>query len=284
MRPSVRKAFRPFTAEFEGVCNFAYLDNASPHGLVTTGIGNLIDASPSAAPWRPTLRLPWKRKDGTPASDAEKIQDWERVKGKQAWKAKGGGIYATISQLRLTWEDVDTLVFQKLDEHDAIMRQRFPAFEEWCGDLQLLVHSIAWACGAWFEFPKLVYALRDLDLETALLECHINENGKDRIPGTADDNRGLRPRNVANKILVKNADRVRALRLDPETVHYPANLAALEQNLIDTARELGNPPSDPELDDPVLEEDGGASRREATLDAATEAFQELAKRRSDDPT
>jgi len=58
-------------------------------------------------------------------------------------------------------------------------------------------------------------------------------------------------------------------------------LARLSATDPETLPELPNPPSSPAADGdaPVLEDDGGASRRVATLDAATEAFQELARRR-----
>jgi hypothetical protein len=58
VRESVRAYFPILTAPLEGVCTWPYLDS---RGLVTTGIGDLVDPIELALP------LPWHRADGSPA-------------------------------------------------------------------------------------------------------------------------------------------------------------------------------------------------------------------------
>jgi len=93
---------------------------------------------------------------------------------------------------------------------------------------------MAWACGPWFRFPALVVALQEKDFARAVKECTINPVGNPGIP----------PRNVANKRLYMNAERVRDWKLDPTELQWPAVL----EDAVPTQPEL--PPS--EDDGPVM--------------------------------
>lgn len=224
MKDSVSNAYVAFTTKFEGSVPFMYLD---VKGLVTTGIGNLID--PAAA----AMALPWRRvSDGQLASRMEIAAEWMNVKARTDLKMHGGMAYRAVTKLRLDEAGIAMLVGGKVASNERELRRRFPDFEDWPADAQLATHSMAWACGPAFHFPKLGAALLAGDFETAAAECTMNEAG----------NPGLIPRNVANRLLYKNAAYVVGAKLDPEQLYYPHDIGVLERT---TETELPDPPSEP---------------------------------------
>lgn len=203
MKPSVRDIFADFSARFEGVVPWMYLD---VRGLVTVAIGNLID------PLTYALYLPFIRKsDSTPASKDEIAAEWERVKEHPTAARQGHLVLRDVTQLRLTKEGIERVVLAKLDQNETHLKGRFPEFDSWPADAQLATLSMAWACGPAFRFALLEAALRAQNFGNAALSCHMNEAG----------NPGLAPRNAANVALYRNAACVRALGLDGEKLYYP---------------------------------------------------------------
>jgi hypothetical protein len=79
----------------------------------------------------------------------------------------------------------------------------FHCFDEWPADVQLGIHSMAWAMGAGFmrKFPKFTDACKACDWKRAAVECRMN----------TVNNPGLVPRNVANKKLFLTAAQKSAL-------------------------------------------------------------------------
>lgn len=203
MRSAVAREFRDFTAKFEGVCSWLYLDVL---GLVTTGIGNLVDPMPAA------LSLPWKNADGSYADRATIEAAWSKVKGAQTMKRLGGGAFAQLTSIRLDNEGIDDLVQARLATDDAYLAKRFPGYVAWPADAQLGILSMAWAMGPGFQFPKFEAAVERLDFDTAAAECAINAAG----------NPGVIPRNKANAICFSNAAVSARNGWDPETLIYPA--------------------------------------------------------------
>ncbi len=207
MRDSVRAAFVGFTSAFEGVVPWLYQD---VKGLVTIAIGNLVDPIQYAMP------LPFvDRVTGAPAARDDIAAEWLRVKGDASLARLGHRAAERITRLRLTPEGVEFVVSRKLEQNDQHLRARFPDFEDWPACAQLATHSMAWACGPGFQFPRLVLALRGRAFETAADECHMDETG----------NAGLRPRNAANKVLYRNAARVWNFKLDPELLDWTDELS-----------------------------------------------------------
>ncbi len=230
MRAVVLANWVNFSGRLEGVVPWMYIDIL---GLVTTAIGNLID------PMGAALALPWLRLDGTPASAAEVEAEWRMIDAADCklrsgaancgWKGTGKVCFAhrghkaaeQVAKLRLSPEGVSRVVLGKLMANEKELRKRFgDVYDDWNADALMFVHSISWACGAGFRFPLLAQALKDQDYVEALKHCHIDESGPDRINGTADDNWGLKPRNVANKAMLANAAKVQGFHLDPDALLY----------------------------------------------------------------
>ncbi len=182
MRPETRAAFVPMNAPIEGVLSFMYLD---VKGLVTTGMGNLIDTPDEA------LSLPWRNADGSLATRMQIAGEWSYVKSRQDMKLKGGGAFGTITRLRLDAAGVDSAVARTLDRMDHALEARFPFYDLWPWQAQLATLSMSWACGPAFRFPKLEAALRAEDFLEASKHCTIQEAG----------NPGVIPRNVKNREL-----------------------------------------------------------------------------------
>ena len=188
MYDSVRNIFQAVSTKFEGYVPNMYLD---VKGLVTTGMGNLIDSVAAAQ------ALPWYKPDGSRASDAEVGAEWSLVKGMQNLKNIGGGTFGKYTTLRLHDDGIQQLINGKLDQNEAMLVKRFPGYTSWPADAQLALHSMAWAMGAGFNFPKFQAAVNGLvpDFRTAAVESHMNDVG----------NPGLVPRNAANVVLFNNA-------------------------------------------------------------------------------
>ena len=181
MRPSVAAAFPEFTKSFEGYVPFMYGD---VKGLVTTGVGNLID------PVQYAMGLPWLV-DGdptNPADDAAIIAAWHAVKARTDLTQHGGMAYAGVTNLRLTNAAIDQLVRSKCESNEAALAQRISNWALLPAAAQLAVLSMAWACGPWFVFPKFLAALKVCDYVTCAVECQMDATG----------NPGLVPRNRAN--------------------------------------------------------------------------------------
>lgn len=228
MRASVRERFVWFTSRYEGVVPWMYLD---VKGLVTTAIGNLID------PIQYALALPFVRADGSPASKDEIAAEWSRVKSHPTAAMQGHRVLKDVTSLRLTEDGIAKVVGAKLDQNWTHLRGRFPEIAEWPADAQLATLSMAWACGPAFRFPMLEASLRSQNFAMAAIECKMSTTG----------NPGIVPRNVANKILYRNAHVVKQFDVyDPETLYYPRDL----NDERETEPELRYGP--PEDDEPTL--------------------------------
>jgi hypothetical protein len=213
MRLAAQKAFPIWSVDFEGDVNYPYADI---YNLVTSGIGNLLDLGArngtdcSPAAMSLFVAQPWKHKaDWSLASDQEKIAAFTAIKNAGAChKINYLQIYAALTDLRLTKDDVAALVATRMRINDAELTRIYPAYPEWPADAQFALNSWAWACGADASFPKMHAALSQSppDFRTAAVECKIsNANPK---------------RNAANNAMFKLAAEVLERDLDPEVVYF----------------------------------------------------------------
>lgn len=207
MKASVLQNFSAFTTKFEGRVPYMYTD---VKGLVTTGIGNLID------PIAMALGLPWKNADGSPASQDEITSEWNTVKS--AWPGIQSTATRSITQLHLDPADIDHIVAEKAAQNEDILRQGFPGYDSLPADGQMLLLSMAWAMGPAFYkgFPHFTTAVNNGDWQTAATQSHMNDVG----------NPGLVPRNQANLLLAANAGAVAAAGGDPEVLYWPNSVPA----------------------------------------------------------
>jgi len=213
MYPSVRAAFRAFNEPFEGVVPWMYLD---VKGLVTVGVGNLID------PLGLAVQLPFRlRANPVVAASAEQIaEEWRRIKSSPELAKAGYRASEPLTQLMLDDAGIDALIAQRLAGNEAILN-KYPSFREfdsWPADAQLGLLSMAWALGPGgpAAFPHFAAACGNQDFTGAAANCAINENG----------NPGVAPRNRANRTLFRNAAAVLTggNSYDPAALHFPAVL------------------------------------------------------------
>jgi GH24 family phage-related lysozyme (muramidase) len=205
MRDSVAQAFRSFSVKFEGYLKFMYQDVKN---LVTTGMGNLID------PIGQALSLPWVNADGSPCSQQEISDAWHAVKARTDLAQRGGGHYESVTSIRLTDEGIDKVIQSRLKSNEAVLRQRYPDYENWPADAQLGILSMSWAMGPAFKFPKFMGHVNASppDFTTAADDSHMSTEG---------NGGSLVHRNEANRQLFLNAAAVIANGADPSALYYP---------------------------------------------------------------
>jgi hypothetical protein len=181
-------------------------------GLVTTGMGNLIDPIGAA------LELPWKRPDGSLASQNEVRAAWNLVKSRVDLAPKYGTAFAGLTNLRLDKDGIEQLIARKLRQNEDYLRRRFAGYDRWPADAQLGLHSMAWAMGPGFHFPAFDAAVNrePPDFDAAARASHMNAAG----------NAGLVPRNTANFALFTNAARVLERGADPAALYWPGEVVA----------------------------------------------------------
>lgn len=205
MHASVTSIFPNFSQRFEGYVHFMYLDIK---GLVTIGIGNLIDSEASVR------NLPFTDKTSQAKATPEQIvAEWRKIKHMPALAKRGHRACEPITQLRLSDDAIAALVRSRLVGNEQILKKTFADWESWPADAQLGVLSLAWAVGAAFapKWPKFTAACRAGDWVAAAENCKLREAG----------NPGVIPRNQANQLLFTNARQVVTQKLDGSRLFYP---------------------------------------------------------------
>jgi GH24 family phage-related lysozyme (muramidase) len=219
MREVVRDSFYGFTRDLEGACTWPYLDVL---GIPTTGYGNAFF---SAAAF---CAQPWLKPDGSFASRDEMLAEYSgllNLVGKRnargvLWTDCGGGIFQQLTRLRLSLDAVGRLVASELARFDAAMAHRYEDYADWPACAQLAVLSLAWACGASYDFPKMDGHLATGDFAMAATEIEMTKASN---PGN-----NLTARNKSNETLMLNAARVRDFHLDPDTLNWTSLVGVSE--------------------------------------------------------
>jgi len=260
MFKSVRDAFFDYTVNKEGFTPYLYADTLN---LVTTGVGNLVDAGPnfsgntsverarlnnivSAAAMAPALSLPWKMKgagwkptaDGiTTNGDASRqnvIDAWTAVKQQNQFvpdfSQRGGGAYQNLTPLTLTMQDMRDLFNRTLNDFDSKLSVHFPGYESFPADAQFALLSMAWAMGPNFNFPQLKSALDKRDFQSAIPLSFFKGGG-----GTPDKPTG---RNADNQIMFATAATVERLGADSSQLYFPGTSSSVRAPIIANAAAL----------------------------------------------
>jgi GH24 family phage-related lysozyme (muramidase) len=204
IRASVLQHYHEFSEPLEGRVHSMYLD---VKGLVTTGVGNLIDTPEQAC------ALPWRHETTGKLAERPAIaQAWRAVK--DARPALHWRQYLHLNDLRLSDSDVDALVQDKLLSNARyIQAKHYPRWEDFPADAQLGIMSMAWAVGPGFpaKFGNFTNRVLQEDWLGAKACCHIRTEG----------NPGIVPRNHANERCFENAALVLTRQLDPAVLYWP---------------------------------------------------------------
>lgn len=207
LHQSVLEHWHEFSEPLEGRVHSMYLDIL---GLVTTGVGNLIDRSYIAA------QLPWyHEKTGQPATKVEIAAAWQELKSRKDLAKLHWKYAAKLNDLRLTDAAIDALVLSKLHSNaEYVERKYFPDFSRWPADAQLAAMSMAWAVGPGFpeKFKYWTKFAAKQDWVSAKGCCKIREI----------NNPGVVPRNRQNEKCHDNAHVVATSGMDPTELHWPA--------------------------------------------------------------
>lgn len=247
MHPAVANAFIGFSEEFEGHVQFMYLDII---GLVTCGIGNLID------PVSEALKLPWKRPDGSLATSEQVQQEWQAIKARQDLRKRHFRFAAPVTTVRLHDPDIAALVHSRLRGNVKILRGYFPDWDMFPADAQLGICSMAWAVGAGFPvlFPNFTADAVIQDWLGAREHCAIRSEG----------NPGVIARNAANRICFANAAAVLAKGLERDVLYWPGQ--APEKRIEPPPRSLSPTPFVPDPNITAVHEARDSEIRKLTED------------------
>jgi hypothetical protein len=220
MLSSVQSAFRGFSAQFEGCVPYMYLD---VKGLVTVGIGNLVDPVElaQALPFRSKNR-PGIVNPGAPATSDQIAAEWGKLKGNPGLAHERFNACDALTELELSDDAINSLILTRVTDNEGFLKRQpwFNNFDTWPADAQLGLLSMAWAMGPGGpgQFPHFRAACQVMDFNTAAAESQMDATG----------NPGLVPRNKANAMLFSNAAVVLASEAEGKfqrsVLYYPQAL------------------------------------------------------------
>jgi hypothetical protein len=200
MHAAARTAWYDFIRNHEGEVAFMYLDTK---GLVTVGIGNLIDPVSLATPLPFQFKTANKAKApaGKLATHAEIEAEWKFIKShpnRQSFMTKGHRLCEPETNLELGGTNRRLLFETKSTANERQLRAFFMDFEWWPADAQLALMAMGWGLGAGFpvQWPKFSAACRKKDFDAAAADSKIKTWNADR--------------NDASRRLFTNAARVLA--------------------------------------------------------------------------
>jgi GH24 family phage-related lysozyme (muramidase) len=212
MWQSVIDSFTDFSVKFEGKVPHLYLDIK---GLVTCGVGNLVDPVEAALP------LPWVLPDGSHPSASEIAAQWRALKSRRDLAKLHYRYAAAITTMRLTEDGIAQLVRSKLLSNEKVLRGYFPNWDLFSADAQLGISSMSWALGPGFPatFGNFKAAAVAQNWTGAVASCKIRE----------DNNPGLVPRNAANRLCFANAQQVLSQGIPLDTLFWPGTAPSASQ-------------------------------------------------------
>jgi GH24 family phage-related lysozyme (muramidase) len=150
---------------WEGDAHHLYRDH---HGLVTVGVGNLVQSAVDA------IRLPFvDKKTGAPATPEQIAHAFEAIKHQPVGFAAHA--YAAITNIRLSEDSVRTLAQHRL-EHEFLpgLHRLFPNFDSFPAPAKRAFVDMAYNLGieGLGRFHQLRTAVEAGDWRAAAGECH----------------------------------------------------------------------------------------------------------------
>lgn len=158
MFPNLIPTMRKTLATFEGVTDFMYLDQK---GLVTTGVGNLID------PKEKVNDFEWLRKDDTTPTPEEVDAEWDQIQKRQADKNKGGMYFKQFATLHITPSNLEKVFTKKATDFVGWLQrnENFKEIDDFPWDAQLGIMMWIWATGSgkpeWYQEFKAACKKQD---------------------------------------------------------------------------------------------------------------------------
>lgn len=194
-KPTVRATWYEKNKTWEGDAAHMYLDTK---GLVTIGVGNMIDApNDPVRGWRNAQEqlagLTFQKADGGPVSTAEIQKEWQTLRDHPEWSNNSTEFFRKRSTIQLTEESKRRLVMNMFDRHEVELKALFPDYGTWPAEAQFAVHSMMWALGPKgyrTKFPKMIAALKKRDFVTAAKESAITPIN-DKVKERSDHNASL---------------------------------------------------------------------------------------------
>jgi hypothetical protein len=178
MHAAAQVAWYGFIRRHEGEVAFMYLDTK---GLVTIGIGNLIDPIALARP------LPFQFKTsnragapaGRAATAAEIDAEWKGLKNhprKQQLISGGHRLAEPETDLELSDISRRQLFDNKTAANERQLRGFFTAYDTWPADAQIALMAMGWGLGAGFpaRWPKFSAACRKGDFDAAAADSKVS--------------------------------------------------------------------------------------------------------------
>lgn len=199
LRASVAAAFTTFTGPFEGYCTWMYLDTK---GLVTTGMGNLIDTIAGAQV------LPWLTAGNKPASPSQIAAEWRQIKARQSSKNLGGYAFEKWATLHIEPAAINRLVAVKMADFAATIQAAYPTFGTAPADAQLAWLDMSWNYGPAFMDKKKANGSYEWPNFRAAVRVSNWVSAAAAVPQTR--------RGQARSHLFLNAASVVALTIDPD--------------------------------------------------------------------
>ena len=181
MRASAAAQFFEDMKVLEGVLNHLYFDTKN---LATTGTGNMIDTGTKLTTYG--LVLPWRKKDGSYATESEAAAEYSRLKA-LGIASKGGYAYKKYASLFLDDSVIEWMFEAKRDDMESDVRGFIAGWDDLRADAQAAAMSMVWNVGqnmfnpsSKSYWPNLSAALKAKDYIKASDNCAVNGTTSER--------------------------------------------------------------------------------------------------------
>jgi hypothetical protein len=196
-------------------------------GIVTCATGNALFSAADAD------ALSWYHpSDGTPCTKAEVDAAYAVVKA--AWPAVQSTACAKLTTIRLTAAAITGLIDRTIAQDWGYLLAQYPGCDAFPADAQLMLLSSSWAWGSYFanvwdkigKLPSGVgygTAFKTLMAQAAFIEA----SGIVREASAHEEkiNPGIVPRDLAEVLMLQNANAVAIAKDDVTKLWYPATYA-----------------------------------------------------------